>query len=981
MLDTQTEGESGTAPARAQLSLSAGLAVKDAAAVERHNTEWHRKRQVAPVKARLWGKRADILKRALLLDRSAWAHVGLSLGWRLGLVQLESDEEPPAPDRAYQDWIERYDQLSSIDFEMISMHLATTTFPHVSAHVSVGEDVGQVEGALRGLVSQKYPHWNACLYVSPRLDPVLLESIRTAARIDPRIEVQVAGGAGPISRPRAGACMLVMDAAVVLRPHAFYSFAEKVLQEPGARVIYSDEDEIDDAGVRSNPVFKPSFSPEFNRRVAYLGSCAMMTAGAEDAAGFEPLSSHLGSGGTVAEWIAAVVSELRVGQVAHVPHILFHRRSTVGRPTPRDIALRARDTHESVAVIIPTKNHADLVKNCIASLEQTQWPEGRLEIIIVDNGSDDPATLGYLQGLQQSGGRVRVIRDPRPFNYSQLNNTAASQTSADLLVFLNNDTEALTPSWLAEMADAASAEDVAIVGCKLVYPDRTVQHGGVALGVQGVAAHAHVGMPADEGGYLGLANLTREMTALTGACIAVRHSVFREIGGFDESLPIAFNDTALCLRAIQLGYRNLYVGRALFVHHESKTRGVDETPEKLETFRRECIYVRQKHMGMFQDDPSYNPNLSLERVHALGAPRARQPWSRFRKTSNALPRVLLLSVVHGVGHGVAVVLQQHAQYLARRGFQVFVGGPLAQREIRYQGCYRVYFDTETEAAAFALEAEMDCVMAHTMPFFGIPKFIGAWPRSIIYDHGEPKPEWFEDADERRRINTEKRFFYRLASLVLTISDVIKEESGFERAGVLTHGNSHLATWDPARTLSRPPLRERLGFSGSLVVLNVCRFHEGERRYKGLDEYIGVMREVRRGHPDLKVRFVLCGKGTADDRRAMREAGLEVFANVSDSELIDMYVAADLYMNFSKWEGYNLGIGQALALGLPVMASDIPAHRKFPIKTSDRLQEQVEFVVSAASRHQEAAERKPIILGWDEPLKQLERTIIELCRAE
>ena len=215
---------------------------------------------------------------------------------------------------------------------------------------------------------------------------------------------------------------------------------------------------------------------------------------------------------------------------------------------------------------------------------------------------------------------------------------------------------------------------------------------------------------------------------------------------------------------------------------------------------------------------------------------------------------------------------------------------------------------------------------------------------VIFDHGEPPPDWFpDDAVDRKNIDAEKRFCYALADMVMTNTASVKDEIGWEQAVVAGLGNSHLTIWHAGRALRRDLIRNRLGMDGKFVLLNVCRFHARERIYKGVDEYVAVREQLQLAHPDIaeKIRFVLCGRGSAADQLEMERQGLTVYANVTDNELIDLYTAADLYVNFSKWEGYNLGIGQALALGLEVIASDIPAHRRFPISVSNDLQERTD----------------------------------------
>ncbi len=387
----------------------------------------------------------------------------------------------------------------------------------------------------------------------------------------------------------------------------------------------------------------------------------------------------------------------------------------------------ATDTLPTVDVIIPTRNHAALLEACIRSIrEKTRYPQDRVRILIVDNGSDEPSALALFERLRAEEGYV-VIADPRPFNYARLNNVAAAQAEADVLLFLNNDTEVTDPEWLRTLTALAMQPDAGVVGAKLLYPDGTMQHAGVVLGIGGVAGHSFIGLDAAKGGYMGLASVNREVAAVTGACMAVRRSVFEEVGGFDEALEIAFNDTALCCGALERGYRNLYAGETSLLHHELKSRGFEDTPEKLQRFRQECVRARGRFKSLFDEDPFYSSNLGLERQFQPAVPRHERLWRWHRRRVDDKPRILMLSAVHATGHGVSVVIKQHAEYLAKVGWTVFVGGPLSPNEIEYERCHRVYLDGPHEAQSFAFEADVDCVMVHTIPFFSMFRLMGAFP--------------------------------------------------------------------------------------------------------------------------------------------------------------------------------------------------------------------------------------------------------------
>jgi hypothetical protein len=240
--------------------------------------------------------------------------------------------------------------------------------------------------------------------------------------------------------------------------------------------------------------------------------------------------------------------------------------------------------------------------------------------VLVDNGSDDPATLAYLQSLGngshpllQAGHAARVLRYDGPFNYSAINNYAVARAEGELIGLLNNDLEVITPDWLEEMVSQAVRPEIGCVGAMLYYPNDTIQHAGVVLGMGGVAGHAFRHFPRGTHGVFNRARLAQNYSAVTAACLVVRKSIFDEVGGLDErGLAIAFNDIDFCLKVQAAGYRNLWTPFAEFYHYESASRGAEDTSEKMERFRSEIEIMLERWGPLLEQDPAYNPNLTFE---------------------------------------------------------------------------------------------------------------------------------------------------------------------------------------------------------------------------------------------------------------------------------------------------------------------------------------------------------------------------------
>ncbi len=409
-------------------------------------------------------------------------------------------------------------------------------------------------------------------------------------------------------------------------------------------VAYADEDRIDAGARHLDPVLKPAYSPDFLMASAYVG---------------RPLAFRARLVGDMA-FASANVEELEhecalaaceaAESVAHVPEVLCHRTGAPPMP-PRDVthiraALRRRQdesavqpgrtpgtfrivrsapARSSVSVIIPFRDEPRFLRTCVDSVRRTAL-EIDLEVLLVDNGSSEPETATLLEVLAAHA-EVRTLTDPRPFNWAALNNAAARQARGDVLVFLNNDIEAHREGWLGALCAQALRPDVGAVGARLLYPDRRVQHCGIVVGLTGAAGHPLAGLDETSDGYLHMATVTRECSAVTGACLATRRVVFERMGGFDEALGVDLNDVDYCLRARQDGYRVVYEPGAELIHYESPSRGTAGGVGDIVNF------VTRWRQYIDARDPYLNPHLTREDAScALAGPDEKEAWSRWHST-------------------------------------------------------------------------------------------------------------------------------------------------------------------------------------------------------------------------------------------------------------------------------------------------------------------------------------------------------------
>jgi GT2 family glycosyltransferase len=291
----------------------------------------------------------------------------------------------------------------------------------------------------------------------------------------------------------------------------------------------------------------------------------------------------------------------------HLPFILHHRRTRPEPALPANELPPTAGTQPRVSVIVPTRNRADLLRNCLEGLGRTDYRD--LEIIIVDNDSDDPESLAYLDQLRTHG--ITVLRIEGEFNYSALNNAAVEAAQGEFLCFLNNDIEIVEPSWLQWLVSHGARPDIGAVGARLLYPDGTLQHAGVFIGIGGGAAHAHRFLNADERGYFDRSRLPQRVSAVTGACLVVSRDKFLAVGGFDETnFRVAFNDIDLCLKLDERGWQSFYEPRATLIHHESKSRGSDKEKANRARFADELSALKRIWHTDERRDPFHHPQLS-----------------------------------------------------------------------------------------------------------------------------------------------------------------------------------------------------------------------------------------------------------------------------------------------------------------------------------------------------------------------------------
>jgi O-antigen biosynthesis protein len=553
---------------------------------------------------------------------------------------------------SYDSWIRKFDTLDDAARGRIRARIeAFAHRPLISIVVPTFNPRAEwLEAAVDSVRTQLYPHWELCIADDVSTDPTVRLLLERLAREDARIKLVFREQNGHISAASNSALTLatgewvaLLDHDDLLSEHALFWIADAINADPAARMIYSDEDKLDEAH-RFDPYFKCDWNLDlfYSRNIfSHLGVYRRDLI--EEVGGF-----RIGFEGSQDYDLALrCIEQIAPTAVHHVPRVLYHWRihpestATAADAKPyaavageralnehfQRIGVRAAATWQRngyrvryalpdpaplVSIIIPTRNGLELIRQCIDSILQRSSYKN-FEILIVDNGSDDAAALNYFESLRKDA-RIRVLRDDRPFNYSALNNEAVAQARGEYIALVNNDIEVISPDWIEEMLGFASQPGVGAVGAKLLYPDGTIQHAGVVMGMGGIAGHVYKHAPRAAYGYFGRACLSSRYAAVTAACLVVSRARYLEVGGLNEpDLAVAFNDIDFCLKLDEAGYRNVYTPYAELYHHESATRGSDLDPNKLARFIEEQKYMATRWRPWLSADRFYSPNLSLDR--------------------------------------------------------------------------------------------------------------------------------------------------------------------------------------------------------------------------------------------------------------------------------------------------------------------------------------------------------------------------------
>ena len=561
--------------------------------------------------------------------------------------RIEPDEVPYGP------WYEKH-RASAEMLEKQKEHRFREN-PRISVVVPLYRTKPEhLKEMIASVRSQTYRNWELCLADASADGDAGKERRAFLAQCiqkDPRIKVQtLAENAGIAQNTNAAIQMAegdwigLLDHDDLLAPDALYEIVSRLQDKEKPEFLYTDEDKIvSDTGEHIQPALKPDFNPDLLRSNNYICHFSVFSAGLLKRIG---LLDPEYDGAQDYDLILRAVEQAE--GIVHIPRILYHWRthpaSTADNPLSKQYAYeagkRAIEAHLKrcglsgevslkkdfgfyrvrypvqeealVSIIIPNKDQKETLQKCLDSIrEKTDYPN--YEIIVVENNSQTSEIFDYYKEINGRN-RVHVVYWDREFNYSAINNHAAALAQGSFLLFLNNDMEVISRDWIRELLGHCQRPGTGVVGARLYYPDDTIQHAGIIIGIGGVACSMFVGMKRGHTGYFHKESLQQDLSAVTAACMMVKRAVFEAVGGFDENLSVAFNDVDFCLRVRTLGQLVVYDPYVELYHDESKTRGQEDTPEKARRFQSEIEQMRTRWEDLLKKgDPYYNPNLSVSK--------------------------------------------------------------------------------------------------------------------------------------------------------------------------------------------------------------------------------------------------------------------------------------------------------------------------------------------------------------------------------
>jgi glycosyltransferase involved in cell wall biosynthesis len=557
----------------------------------------------------------------------------------------------------YESWIALYDTLTPGERNKIRDEIANfVSRPMISLILCAsGKGIGAIEKSILSIRKQLYPEWELCIVTDSSLDEQAFEELHTLVRQDQRIgllprqpEQDISAALNSAISHASSDFIALANADDELAEHALYWVAKEILAHPDADLVFSDEDYIDNSGIRTDPVFKPDWNPALMLSRDAFGSLGVYRKKImENAGGWKGGLSRQARH----ELVLRCELQTQPARIRHISRILYHQRLDAhGSDTTAELAARGRPIEEvlakkgitaqvkgspqgyevnyptpvplpHVSILIPTTGNPALFGPCLESILKRTTYDNFEVLVLVNQVQFTHRERAATLALATADARVKIRSySDRPFNYSWINNWGARQAQGEFLLLLNDDTEIISADWIEKLIARVSFSGVGAAGPMMYYADNTIQSAGVILGIGGIAHHVFSGEPRGATGYFGRACLEQDFSCITAACMAIRKDLFFQVGGFDEKLPAAFNDVDLCMRLRQAGWRIIWTPTVELYHKESKSLGRHDAGVRAKQHLADIALMRMRWGPLLDSDPYYNRNLSLRYSYELAFP-------------------------------------------------------------------------------------------------------------------------------------------------------------------------------------------------------------------------------------------------------------------------------------------------------------------------------------------------------------------------
>ncbi|MEH1934003.1 MAG: glycosyltransferase [Nostoc sp.] len=850
---------------------------------------------------------------------------------------------------------------------------AKTNLPKISVVMPVfNPQIAFLESAIASVINQVYENWELCIADDHSTDPAVHLTLNRWAASDVRIRVVFREENGNISAATNSAATLAdadylvfLDHDDELTPDALGEVALYLAEHPETDFLYSDDDKIDTNGSRFAPQFKPDWSPELLLSYMYLSHLCVVRRSIFDQIG----GLRIGFEGSQDYDFALRATEIS-HHVGHLPLVLYHWRAVPGSTAISGSAKPASFTSgqnalqealerrgisgivyhpdwaakagcgifeyqftnqgPSVTIIIPTKNQLALLQACLNSLKKTTYKN--YQIVVIDNESDDPKTLTYLDQIPHQV--LRIGNGGAGFNFAAINNRAAEQIDSDYLLFLNNDTEVISPQWLSQMMGFALFQGVGSVGARLLYPDQSIQHAGIIHGLyHGLAGPTFKNVPSWDCGYLSYAKVNRNYSAVTAACMLTPRQLFLELGGFDEEqFAVAYNDVDYCYRLVEKGYRCVYCSTAELLHKEGASRGFRDNPREPAAFKRK-----------YNDkvDPWYSPHLSLNDEQFKIQPRRvvlgsiqpiktlvfthnlnweGAPYSQYEVTVKLKEMGIIDPIIYSPEDGPL-----RTDY-ETKGIPVY----LKQHPLKNVSTNRDYNQAISALAEFIQELEVEIIYANTLQTFyaiATAKNLGI-PSIWNVRESEPWQTYFNDFGEEIATRALEcfRFPYRVVFVANATRDRYLALNSHHNFTVIHNGLNLQRLEEKSKASTKEKARKLLNVSEDEVVLlllgTVCE-RKGQH-----DLALALAKLSQEWHGKVKVFIVGDRPSTYSTElknlvtqlpEAIRRK-MNIIPETPD--IAQYYQAADIFILTSRIESFPRVILEAMAYGLPIITTPV-----------------------------------------------------------